>query len=70
MRAETLKQAIAEARRFITIAGKVKIRTVNGTYQMAGKSWLVVDEYTKESASCKRASMDLTRILADLRLNR
>ena len=67
MQVETLKVAITEAKRFITIAAQVKIRTVKGTHFAAGKTWEVVNDYTKESAACKRASMDLTRALSKLR---
>lgn len=67
MKVENLKEAISEAERFLEIAGQVKIKKVVGTHQAAGKTWLVVEDYTKETAACKRASMDLTRALAKLR---
>ena len=67
MRAESLKKAIREAERFIEIAKQVKIENISGEGMMKGKHWESVVEYTKECASCKRASMDLTRALADLR---
>jgi hypothetical protein len=70
MEATTLKNAILESERFIRAARKVKIKKITGTHSMAGKTWDDVEEYTKETATCKRASMDLTRILADLRLGR
>ena len=64
---EALQTAIAEAERFHRTARQVKIREVVGTHLMAGKKWKDVENYTKESASCKRASMDLTRALARIR---
>ena len=67
MKAETLMAAIAEANRFIAIAAQVEFEMVTGTHDMAGEKWDSVREYTKESAACKRASMDLTRVLARLR---
>lgn len=71
MQAKTLRKAIIEAKRFIEAANLVEIKDVTGTGPItAGKHWEAVVEYTKESASCKRASMDLTRVLADLRNGR
>lgn len=66
MEVSTLKKAIAEAKRFIEAAENVPI--VNTTYAN-GKPYVYV-EYSKQSAACKRASMDLTRVLADLRQGR
>ncbi len=62
MIAETLIKAIKEAERFIEAANKVTTSQYSD-----GSSRFYVDEYTKQSSACKRASMDLTRILADLR---
>lgn len=67
MQAKTLRKAIVEAERFIESAKNVEIKDVSGTGMMKGKHWEAVVEYTKECASCKRSSMDLTRVLADLR---
>ena len=55
MKTNTLKRAIDEAQRFINAARQ----TSPGTYgeQLAGK----------EVATAKRASMDLSRVLAELR---
>ena len=62
MRVESLKEAIKEAERFLKAAHKVEILDVHGTHQ-----WQKVREPSIETAACKRASMDLTRSLADLR---
>jgi hypothetical protein len=64
---ETLQTAIFEAKRFLKIAEQVKIRDVVGTHMAAGKTWKTIETGTKESAACKRASMDLTRALARIR---
>jgi hypothetical protein len=64
---ESLQAAIFEAKRFLKAAEQVKIRDVVGSHLMAGKKWQDVENYTKESAACKRASMDLTRALARIR---
>lgn len=59
----TLKEAVKEARRFIKKAEAAQEVKLNPDIS-------IYVEYTKESAAVKRASMDLTRILADLRQNR
>ena len=64
MNVERLQNAIVEAERFIRAAKKVEI--IHSKYAN-GKPWIRVGEYTKESAACKRASMDLTRALAEVR---
>jgi len=64
MKAAALQNAITEAGRFIKIAKKVKV--VHGKYD-SGMPWVHIMDYKKESAFCKRASMDLTRALAELR---
>lgn len=50
--------AIEEAKRFLFVAKKAQERIDNDQYAKYG---------SKETAACKRASMDLTRVLADLR---
>jgi len=60
MTLETLNTAIAEAKRFIKRAEEAKKRNYNGKGEYI--VWL-----SKESAAAKRASMDLTRALAELR---
>lgn len=64
MRGEALTNAICEAQRFIQIARKVVIKHEK---RADGTPWIMVLDYTKESAACKRASMDLTRALAEMR---
>jgi len=64
MNYDTLQRAIAEAQRFIELAQNV------GYYEYGGRPPKYINSPTKESASCKRASMDLTRTLADLRQGR
>lgn len=60
---DTLTVAIREAERFLARARKAKDElTANGV--LPGQSWLVG---TAASGAVKRASMDLTRVLADLR---
>jgi hypothetical protein len=60
MRPDKLINAINEARRFLVIAKLVVIKEneLKRKYIEYGK---------KENAACKRASMDLTRALAELR---
>lgn len=55
----TLDAAIAEAKRFIGAAEQLKVANV--THHWTNP---------KENGACKRASMDLTRKLADLRQGR
>jgi ribosomal protein S21 len=59
MHKETLKRAVEEAKRFIEKASKAEYY-----------KWPQVKCYRKETSAIKRASMDLTRTLADLRQNR
>jgi hypothetical protein len=62
MNPETLKRAIAEAKRFIEAAEKVCITIYTNDYKAVSPG--------AAPAACKRASMDLTRILAQLRGNK
>lgn len=64
MKVEALENAIAEAERFIKVAKKVEI--IHDQYNNR-KPWIRVKEYTKKSAACRRASLDLTRALAEMR---
>ena len=65
MTKQTLDKAINEAKRFIKAAEQVKVHSsVNGD---TGKLWYYLDAPTKASGACKRASMDLTRALAEMR---
>ncbi|PZU95506.1 MAG: hypothetical protein DI527_00425 [Chelatococcus sp.] len=54
---ETLKVAIAEARRFIRLATAARQRLQEDGHGNG----------SKESGACRRSSMDLTRALADVR---
>lgn len=54
---ESLKVTIAEAKRFVRLAEIAKLRMENDKYLYQ----------SKETATCKRASMDLTRALAEMR---
>lgn len=58
MTTKTLRVAIAEAKRFIAAAEKCEPRTFENIQYFPG---------SKDSGAVKRASMDLTRALADLR---
>ena len=66
MKVVALQNAIAEAERFLRVAKKVKI--VRGKYDDDdGEPYLHIMDYKKESAACRRASMDLTRALSAMR---
>ncbi len=67
MRVESLKEAIKEAERFLKLARKVEVSTVHGTHQMAGKKWQEISYPSPQNSACKRASLDLTRALAEMR---
>ena len=59
MNNDKLKIAISEANRFLVKAKELqKAETMNKYTWISG---------SKESGACRRASMDLTRVLADLR---
>jgi hypothetical protein len=61
MKMVAVNEAIAEAQRFIKAAKQVKaVKFFNGVPAAEA-------EYGKDSAACKRASMDLTRALAKMR---
>ena len=59
MNPATLKRAIAEAQRFIAVAKAIEVAKDRKPYDWFWPS--------KETAAAKRASMDLTRALADMR---
>ena len=63
MRAKTLEIAIAEAKRFLTAASVVK-RCAGSTEFTKGDPYYCGGQHC---AAAKRASMDLSRALADLR---
>ena len=58
MREATLTQAIMAAERFVELAEAARKRIVADRYALHG---------SKETAAAKRASMDLTRALAEMR---
>lgn len=64
MNSETLKKATDEAKRFLEAAAHVRIERFQYSASTCPPE---VVEGTKESAACKRASLDLTRALAELR---
>lgn len=64
MNNNTLKEAIEEAKRFIKAAEKIELKQS----QFNKSIWYPV--CNKTTAAAKRASMDLTRKLADLRQGR
>lgn len=59
MNRDKLKTAIAEAERFLKRAKALPKKVPNGSY--------CENHHPKESGAIRRASMDLTRALADLR---
>ena len=64
MKVDALQNAISEAERFLKACRVVEILTIVPDH---GKPWDAVRDNTKESAACKRASLDLTMALAELR---
>lgn len=66
MKRKTLDRAIADARRFIEAADAIR-RADIGTKDL---EYVPYSTPTKFTAAAKRASMDLTRTLADLRQGR
>ena len=64
MNKKTLERAIWEADRFIKIAKQIKSYSIKDE---KGKEYIYINAPSKESGACKRASMDLTRALAEMR---
>jgi hypothetical protein len=62
MKISTLEQSVKEAERYIARAKKLRMGI---TDRHGDDIW-----GSKESGAVRRASMDLTRVLADLRLGR
>lgn len=60
MTEEKLKHAIAEAERFLSAAKALRARRKRD-------EWLSDWQGCRESGACRRASLDLTRALSDLR---
>ena len=68
MNDETLKEAIKEAKRFIRAADQVGVVT---KWCYVTSSWVQSPGRTNAiNAAIKRASLDLTKKLADLRMGR
>jgi hypothetical protein len=67
MQATTLQKAIQEAKRFIKLAEEVPMKENN---PVPGVRKFRFIEPGKASGAAKRASMDLSRCLSDLRLGR
>jgi hypothetical protein len=63
IRVKTLEKAVAEAKRFLEAADVVK-RCAGSTEYRKGDPWYCGGQYC---ATAKRASMDLSRALADVR---
>lgn len=60
MTAKTLRATIAMAEKFLVAAKEVRIHiSHDGDYEYISR--------TRESGACRRASMELTRSLADMR---
>lgn len=62
MKMAAVKEAIAEAERFIKAAKKIGVYKCYDGMEIKGQA-----EYGQKAAACKRASMDLTRSLAKMR---
>lgn len=73
MRLATLERAIAEAERFLKVAKAAKVADVRERARLGGRpatADATVENNPRENGAAKRASMDLTRTLADLRQGR
>jgi hypothetical protein len=66
MKYQALQVAISEAERFLKKANELMVNE-NKLREQAVVGPYVIDGYSKETAAAKRASMDLTRALAELR---
>jgi hypothetical protein len=67
MRVEQIKKTIAEARRFLELADHFEFEERHGTGAMAGHSWKEAVTPSRINAAIRRASLDLSNALADLR---
>jgi len=63
MRAETLRKAIAEAERFLAAARRVKVEVVHGP----NGDFETIYPGLHRNGACKRASLDLSKALAEMR---
>ena len=66
---QTLDEAIIEAARFIKAAKELRAARKTAQAVNGSCSWFSPQQ-AKEHAACKRASLDLTRKLADMRTGR
>ncbi len=64
MKTEEIKKAVKEAKRFIK-AAELCIEARKKTYRVGGYEF--TSNAPKESGACRRASLDLTRQLAEMR---
>jgi hypothetical protein len=64
MKKENIKKAVAEAKRFIACAKALEEETVKSYTNV---EYTFYNSGTKESGALRRASMDLTRSLAEMR---
>lgn len=71
---QTLDEAIVEAMRFVKAAKALRAKRKEAereeNLKRDGAHWRLDRHCTVEHAACKRASMDLTRKMADLRAGR
>ncbi len=73
---KTLDEAMVEAARFLKAAKALRDKRTQATKELFASdhqnrsAWLVDRQCEKEHAACKRASLDLTRKLAELRAGR
>lgn len=67
----TLQLAINEAKRFIGRCEELKkARIIKESFVHNGETFTYNKPAARQSGAVRRASMDLTRVLADLRLGR
>lgn len=71
---KTLDEAMVEAARFLKAAKALraarKEAKVGLMYTVGSDHWCIQRDCAKQHAACKRASLDLTHKLADLRAGR
>ena len=66
MKADAIRNARTEAIKFLDSVDKVQITRIQFS-DGRGEGFDQVVEHTKDSAACRRASMDLTRALTRMR---
>jgi len=65
MRKENIKKAVADAKRFILLAQELEGAIKDSAYKNGGETFYM--GCPKESGALRRASLDLTRSLAEMR---